>query len=270
MKKGSKISNLLTTAEQFTSKNSPAILTGLAIVGLVGTAVAAWKAAPKAERIIKAKKADMADVHPGDKETKRAVMKEAVKELAPVVAPVVVMGGATAACILGSNKVSSKRIAVLSAAYSISEKAVTDLNEKMQATLGDKKTQVIKEAVAKDRLKDVSVPKEEEIIITGNGKVKCCDLYNGRYFYSNAQKVGQAINELSANCASEMEVTLNEFYDLLEIPRKPIGDDLGWTVDDLNKGILPITYTAILNEEGEPCLAIDYDARMVRDFRTRY
>lgn len=270
MKQNQKLSTLLDTVEAFTSKNSPAILTGLAIVGVLATAAAAWKAAPKADQILKAKRKDLDDVRPNDKQAKRAVMSETIKELTPVVAPTIIMAGATTACIVGSNKASSRRIAALSAAYSISERAVADLNEKVQETLGTKKAQVIKEGITKDKLKATPAPKDNEIIVTGNGNVLCCDLYNGRYFYSNAQKIGLAINELSSNCASEMNVTLNEFYDLLDIPRKPVGDDLGWVADDLNKGVLPISYTAILTERGEPCLAVEYDARLVRDYKTFY
>jgi hypothetical protein len=84
-----------------TDKNSPAILTGIAVVGLVTTAVLAWKAAPKAQKIVEEHK-ERVDRLGGDvsEEEKREETVEVIKEMAPVVAPPIVMGAVTAACII--------------------------------------------------------------------------------------------------------------------------------------------------------------------------
>lgn len=121
----------------------------------------------------------------------------------------------------------------------------------------------------KDKVGTAPDPKDEkgQIIITSGGDNLCKDLYSGRFFRSNAQKIGQAINELTYDIQSDMYVSLNDFYDKLELPRIPLGDDLGWNIDDLVNRRLPICYTAILTDDGTPCLCVEYDANLRSDFR---
>lgn len=254
----------------FGDKNSPAILAGLAVVGLIATGAAAYKAGIKAHDILEKRKKDMEYVKINDKEAKRAVNKETAKALLPVIAPVVVMGTATAACMIGSTSISNRRIAVVSAAYSLSERTVKDLNAKMTETLGEKKTRAIKDSISKDRLDANSIPAEDKIIITGDGDVLCMDSYSGRFFKSNAEKIGQAVNKLSSDCMVDMYVSLNDFYEAINAPglrRIPMGEDLGWNLDDTINGRLPITVTAQLTEDSRPCLCIDYDISLRSDFR---
>lgn len=266
MKKVS-LRNLMTCAEDYGRRQAPALLTGLALAGLCVTVYKAYKAGTVIEEIIKEKKKDLEDVASDDKVTKRQVTKELVKEILPIATPVVAMGVATGACILGSNKISSKRIAVLSAGYSLAEKGLDDLNSKMKEVLGDKKTQEIKEKIVGDKLRESGPVDESKVIITGNGDVLCKDLYSGRYFRSNADKLGKAIRILSADCQSDYYVDLNDLYSLIGIPQIPAGDQFGWNSDDMIHGDLPITICAQLTEDGQPCLCLDYDVRVRADFR---
>lgn len=267
MLNASKIMKFVDKVENGAKKKSPAILTGLALVGLGITVYKAYKAGPKIEKILLEKKEDLKDCNSNDKSAKRQVIKEAVKEIVPVAAPVVVMTMATGGCILGAQTISSKRIAVLSAGYAMAERSVKDLNEKMTEILGEKKAKSIKDAIVKDRLAESGPIDEGKIIITGNGDVLCKDIYSGRYFRSNAEKIRQAIAELSADCMSDNYVELNELYGILGIPQIPLGSDFGWNSDDLIRGMLPITISAQVSENGEPCLCLDYDATIRSDFR---
>lgn len=266
--KTNKITEFLTKAEGFTKKNSPAILSGLAIVGVFTTAVSAYKAGPIAKKIQKQKEEDMKIVDPNDKAGKRAVAIEYVKEMTPVMLPTVISSAATVSCIVGSHTISNKRIAVLSAAYSLSESAVKDLNNKMNEMLGEKKARSIKDAIVKDKLQKDPPPEDNaQIIISGDGNVLCRDEYTKRYFYSNPEKIQQAINELSRDCQTDMYVSLNDFYELIHIEQVPMGNDLGWNIDDTIKGQLPISISAGLTDDKRPCLCIDYDISIRSDFR---
>lgn len=265
--KVNKLTKMISLIEGNVKKKSPAILTGLALVGLGITAYKAYKAGPKIEKILKEKREDLKSVAPEDKDAKRQVTKELVTEVAKEAAPVVIMMVATGACILGSQSISSKRIAVLSAGYAAAEKSINGLNTKMEEILGEKKTRAIKDAIVKDNIeKDGKVP-EDKVIITGNGDVLCKDLYSGRYFRSNAEKIRQAIAALSEDCRVDNYVELNELYGELGIPEIPLGSDFGWNVDDLVRGTLPISISAQISENGEPCLCLDYDTRVRADFR---
>lgn len=265
--KNNKIMNLVKKAEMFGKERQASILTGMALIGLGVTVYKAYKAGPKIKAILDEKKKDLADTDPDDKATKSQVIKEAVKEITPIAAPVIIMTVATGACIVGSNTVSSKKIAVLTAGYKVAEKTANDLNDKMNEILGEKKARSIKDAIVKDGLKKDGPVDESKIILTGNGEVLCKDVYSGRYFRSNAQKLGQAINQLSMDCIQENYVELNDLYDLIGIPQIPLGSDFGWNTDDLVQGTLPITFSAQLTEDGQPCLCLDYDVNPRADFR---
>lgn len=265
--KENKVSKWIDNLMEKGKKESPAILTGLGVLGLAATAYAAYKAGLKASIILEKHKKAMENIEKGDKEAKKEATIETVKSMTPVLLPPIIMGVASAACIIGSNTISSKRVAVLSAAYSLSERTVKDLNGKMTEILGEKKTRQIKDAITKDRLQKDDI-KEKEILLTGSGDVLCKDYYSGRFFRSSSQKVGLAVNKLSVMARNEMYVSLNDFYDLLNIPRLPLGEDFGWIAEDTeSNGNLPINLTAILTEEGVPCLCIDYEVMPRADFR---
>lgn len=267
--------DLLEKAEIFTRRNSPTILAGLAIVGVISTAYSSYKAGPRAEKILKAYREDMRDCRRDDKAAKRTVVGETIKKLIPVAAPPIITGTMTIACIVGSHSASSRRIAALSAAYSLSESTVKNLNLKMDEMLGEKKTRAIKDAIMKDKLKadvenDRKVLASDQFIMMGDGKVLCKDLYSGRMFWSNAEKIKQAIAKCSYDIVSDMYISLNDFYDAIDspqLPRIPMGDDLGWDIDDTMNGKLPITLTALLTDDDRPCLCLDYDINIRKDFR---
>lgn len=273
--KSNKVTEFLEKAEIFTKKNSPVILTGLAIVGVISTAYAAYKAGPRADKILEAYRKDMRDCHPNDKEAKRAVVGETVKKMIHVVAPPIIMGGTTITCIVGSHSVSSRRIAALSAAYSLSETTVKNLNNKMEEMLGEKKARAIKDSIMKDKLKadsekDKKILSDGQLVIPSDGTVLCKDLYSGRLFYSNAEKIKQAIAKCSYEIISDMYISLNDFYEAIDspqLPRIPMGEDLGWNIDDTINGKLPITLSALLTDDNKPCLCIDYDISVRGDFR---
>lgn len=263
-----KLKEAWNTVTNVVEKNSPEILTGLGVAGIFATAYMAYKASPKAHDILQKYHDDKQLIAPGDKETKKTVLAETAKDLIPVLLPPVMMGVATSACIIGGNRISSKRIAVLSAAYSLADSKLKDYQDKMLETLGDQKVQKVKEAIAKDHLdkNKENLPADGQIVIS-DGNVLCMDSFTGRYFPGNAEKLGQIINELSYDIVSDMYVSLNDLYDKIGLAPIPFGDDFGWNVDDTDRGRLPIYFTACLTDDKRPCLVLEYDVSCKNDFR---
>lgn len=266
-----KIMSGLGKLERFMSAKSPEILTGSAIAGALLSAYSWFKAGPKVERILENYREDVRLCDPRDRDAKAELKKHCVADVAMTVAGPVIMTGTTIGCIAGSHSESSKRIAALSAAYSISESTARNLETKMEEILGEKKTRQVKDAIIKDKLKkdteDGKLPDTNHIIMTGKGDVLCKDMYSGRYFRANAQFIENGIAELSYDILTEMYISLNEFYDKIGLDRIPMGDDLGWNIDDTDRGKLPITITAILTEDKTPCLCVDYRACLRTDYR---
>lgn len=266
-----KIVELSTKLTAWSVKNAPSLLTGAGFTGVFVTAYMAYKAGPQAERILAEHREVEEKVKESvgyNKEATRARAIETAKKLAPVVLPPIGMAIATGACVLGANSIASKRLAVLSAAYSISETALKDYQNKVTEMVDPKKMTKIKEGLAKDKLDKNPIKQNTEILMTGDGDVLCMDCYSGRYFRSNAQKIGQAVNELSADVQTDMYVSLNDFYNKLNIPAVPMGDDFGWNVDDLIRGQLDIEISAHLTPDKQPCLVVDYNIFPRSDFRS--
>lgn len=271
--KFAKIAGVVNKLELFTKRNTPTILMSFGIVGIVTTGYSAYKAGLKAEKIVEMYKQDIKDCKKDDKDAKREVTKELVKNIAPVIIPPIIFGSLSIACIIGSHTSSNRRIAALTAAYTLSENTVKGLNEKMEEILGEKKAKSIKDSLIKDKFKangGDKIPDESKIIITGDGNVLCKDMYTGRFFRSNSQKIEQVILKASSNIRNEMYLSLNEFYSELGLEPIPMGNDVGWNVEDLIEGRLPIEIAAILTEEGQPCICLEYNFDVKNNYKFYY
>jgi len=257
-----KIKTLGTKLFGFGKDKSPEILAALALAGVIKTAVDSFKAGPEAKKIIRQAKdkLDLAE----SKEEEREIKIVAAKQLARRMTPVVLDVALTGAAIVGSNRISNKRIVLLSAAYKMSETSLDSMNKKVREVLGDKKANDIRQSIAKEKFKEENEKhKDDTIIMTGDGHVICMDLYSEQKFYSNAQKIGAVINKLSARCLIERYITLNELYSELGIRSKRFGEEFGWNIDDIIEGQLPIYIGAELDENNQPVLTIDYTPKMI-------
>jgi hypothetical protein len=155
-----------------------------------------------------------------------------------------------------------KRQAALATAYTISESALREYQAKVVETIGEKKEQGVRAAIAKDKI-DQNPASQNTIIITGKGGLLCYDGVFGQYFESDNEKIRRAQNELNRQMIHDTYVSLNDFYYALGIPPIPAGDDLGWNV---NKGLIDCKFSAQLSEGERPCLVIDYMIRPLQGY----
>lgn len=227
-------------------EHSPEILTGIGITGMVTTTVLAVRATPKALMLIEEKKRaeNLDSLPPID------VIKTTWKCYIPAAATCVV----SAACLIGASSVNLKRNAALAAAYTLSETALAEYQEKVVESVGEKKEKVIREKVTEEKIKKNPVSKNE-VIITGNGTSLCFDPLSGRYFNSNRDHINRVVNELNKRMVDDMYVSLDEFYDEIGLNHVDLGDGLGWCVD---KGLIKIDFDAHLADDGTPCLVLVY------------
>lgn len=239
------VSKLLKGVKTFASNHSPEILTGIGIAGMVTATVLAVKETPKALMLIE-------DAQYEKKDTLTA--PEKFKACWRCYIPAAVTGAASIACLVGASSVNLRRNAALATAYKLSETALTEYREKVIETVGDKKEQLVREKIDKDHLEKNPVT-NSNVIITGNGDTLCYDSLFGRYFNSDIDKIKRAINELNRDMISDMYVSLNDFYDRLDLDHIEIGDDLGWNVDD---GLIDVDFGSQLASNGRPCITLNY------------
>ena len=248
------VQKLIKDVRHTMKKHSPEILTGIGIAGMITTTVMAVRATPKALMLIEERKID-----------------ERIEELSPMetvrttwtcYVPSALVGISSICCLIGASSVNFRRNAALATAYTLSESALKDYQEKVIETIGDKKEQGVRDAVAKERLERVPVS-TKEIIITQNGNTLCFDAISGRYFKSDIDIIKKAVNELNRTMLDEMYISLNDLYYELGLGNIPLGDDLGWNVND---GFIDLGFSSQLAEDGTPCLVIDYSVAPKYDY----
>lgn len=258
------LTKLFKGAQQALTKHSPEILTGIGIAGMVTTTVLAVKATPKALRLIEDEKCRQNRELIQEAEESGAEMCRQVGHLKPMdmikttwkcYVPAAITGVASIACLIGANSVSAQRMAALTAAYKISETALTEYREKVVETIGEKKEQVVRDAVAKDKLEKNPVSRNE-VIITETGSTLCYDAYSGRYFKSDRDKILKAINEINSSMLEDGYVSLNSFYYEINLPETKIGDNVGWRYDK-DRFVKPC-FSSQLDDTGKPCMVVDF------------
>lgn len=254
-------------------KHSPEILTGIGIVGMITTTILAVRATPRALFLIEEEKRNLnrellAEAKKNGQENCTKVSKlkpmELVRTTWVCYIPAAVTGTLSIACLIGASSVNARRNAALATAYSLSESALKEYQEKVIENIGEKKEQGIRNSIAKDKLERDPVA-NKEVIITGRGETLCYDTITARYFKCDIEKLRKIENELNQRLISEMYISLNEFYYEIGLRQTGVGDDLGWNIDN---GLINLEFSSQLAEDGTPCLVIGYRIAPRYDFRT--
>ena len=240
-------------------KHSPEILTGIGIAGMLSTTVLAVRATPKALMLIEEKKREKKFTIIKDGGDPELTRFEVVKVAWKPYIPAAVTGVASIVCLVGASSVNARRNAALAAAYALSETTLADYKEKVVETIGEKKAQEVKDAIAKDKVENDPVS-HKEIVITDKGETLCYDALSGRYFKSDIEYIRRAVNNLNERLLFDTHISLNEYYDEIGLEEIfPMGENLGWTVDpdSANKGLIELDFSSQL-AEGTPCLVVGF------------
>lgn len=231
-------------------QNSPTILTGLSVAGLVTTTVMAVKATPKAIQILEERREEEKDLN---EDFKDFTWEGVVKETWKCYIPAGLMGVATITCMICANSINLRRNAALASVYSLAETTLKEYQAKVVETIGEKEEQKIRHSIAQDKVNSM---KPESIIITGSGDVLCLDLTSKRYFKSSYDKIKKVENQLGYELLNSMTLSLNEVYGMLNLEPTSVGWDIGWDVN--RDGRVEIDITTSLGQNNEPCLVMDF------------
>ena len=243
-------------AERVLTKYSPGILTGIGIAGMIGATFMAVKATPKALYLIETKKEES--------EVEELTPVETIKTCWKCYIPATLTTVLSAVCLIGASTVSAKRNAALATAYSISEAALREYQEKVVEVVGEKKEKAVRDAVAKDQIERDPVTKSEVVIIDSNSNTLCYEPLSGRYFKSTIDKIKKAEIKLDRQMIQEMYVSLNDFYWEIGLDETDLGDKMGW---NLSKGYMDLSFSSQLADDGTPCAVIVYGIPPVYDYQ---
>ena len=228
-------------------RKSPEILTGIGIAGFFTSTVLAVQATPKAMEKIKEKKA----------KTRKEKVKAAWKCYIPTGITMV----ASSACLIGSTSIQGRRNAALATAYSLSESALKAYTEKVIETIGEKKEKQIRSAIAQDAVNERGVVPQEQIIFTGNTRRSTTEFYDEfshQTFYSSIDRLEKVRNDLNARRLREHFISVNEFYDELNLKHIPkVGDEIGWHVE---RDEIELDFHAVLQDD-RPVIVMEFKTR---------
>lgn len=244
------------SAGRVLTKYSPGILTGIGITGMIGATFMAVKATPKALYLIEAKKEES--------EVEELTPVETIKTCWKCYIPATLTTVVSAACLIGASTVNAKRNAALATAYSISEAALREYQEKVVEVVGEKKEKAVRDAVAKNQIERDPVTKSEVVIIDSNSNTLCYEPLSGRYFKSTIDKIKKAEIKLDRQMIQEMYVSLNDFYWEIGLDETDLGDKMGW---NLSKGYMDLSFSSQLADDGTPCAVIVYGIPPVYDYQ---
>lgn len=243
---------LYNNAGRFMSKNLPTILMSTGIIGMVSGTVLACYETPKAIKLLEERKESL--------EKDELSKLETVVAVAPAYWKPAAVSFMSIVCIIYANNISLKRQAAALAAYTLSENKLKDYKDAVIKTVGEKKSEEIKDKVAEEAIKNAPQTTPSQPVIFTGGDHLCFDSVSGRYFRSSIEKVKQAVNETNQVLLTDGDVSLNELYYRLGLEEVSLGEYLGWS-HRASGEMIDISYSSQLTKEGEPCLVLEYNVQ---------
>lgn len=256
----------LKTLKPFVVKHQPEILIGMGIAGMIFSTVSAVKATVNAQKAMQNYKADgyiNGDYKfiDGKRKDQTLTKTDVIKLTWKYYIPTAISMAISVPCIIAGNRISNTRNMALAAAYTISETALQEYQDKTRELIGPKKEQEIHEAVSKD-IVDKSYGKSQ-ILLTGDGESLFHEPISGRYFKSNWNKILKAANELNADAITDPfgQITLTQWYNIIGLEGTSMSDDMGWTIMNGVSGLIDIQVDSVLTPDNTPCGSIHYNNR---------
>lgn len=259
------------------NENSTTILTVVGVVGTVTTAYLTGRASFKAAELIAEEKKKNSVLIPAEEkkddlgnsvpvfERKDLELKEKILLVWPQYIPAATVCITTVVSIVVANKISSKKIAALTIASGISERALQEYKTKVVEKLGERQERNLRDELAQDRVTK-NPQKPGQVVVIGTGKVLFYDQHTGRYFESTVEDVKKAINKINHDIIHFMSVSLSEFYDELGMPATTYTDSVGWNTDNM----VDVSFSTTLSPDNQPCIAIDFNRAPTADYSNPY
>jgi hypothetical protein len=235
-------------------KNSPELLMGAGVVGIIGSTVLACKATLKADLVINDAKYKLEKIKYARQELSEDYSDtDYQKDLAltygqaavgfmKLYAPAVTLGALSIGCILGAHGIMKKRNLALVAAYKAVEQSYSDYRKRVIAEYGEEKDRLLKNGITQMKVteKDENGKKITKTVetITPDGLSQYARFFDeSSVNWTKTPEYNLTFLKCQQNYANDQlrirgHVFLNEIYDLLGIPRTQAGAIVGWVKDE--------------------------------------
>ena len=230
------------------SNPNPKLLVAVGIAGFVTTAVLAGKAAVKANELIIEKKEEL--------NVDKLDPKELVKTTYKCFIPPMVSGVLSTACILGANSMHAKKTAALATAYQVAQVGINEYKDSVVELIGEEKEEEIAKRTVEKKMPTIEVEKTKcDADLNKNDLVLCYDVFAGRGFYSNKNKIMSAVNEVNSRIYHENSASLNYFYECAGAKPNKLGELMGWNTSFRR---ISVDIYGDVTKEGVPYLAVEF------------
>jgi len=242
------------TAEKLVIDNSPLILSALGAGASVLASVQFTKATFKAAKRIQDAQF-VINTHEKSRPMSKGEKVELVWKL--YILPAGTLGIAVSSIVL-AQRINMKRAAALAAAYSLSQDHFDEYREKILAKFGTTKEQQARDEIAQDQVNRT----ENRLVLVDSTDVLCFDQYSERYFRGSMERLKQAMNTINFRLNTRGFASLSDFYELIGLKPTVWSDEVGWN----NKNQLDLHFSSTLTQEGQPCIAFEYNINPFRSY----
>lgn len=246
----SQITSIAGKARKFVADNSPMILTGMAVAGVITTTYLAVKNTPRAYMDIQ---------HAESERTDPLTNVEKVRLTYHYYIPAAVTGSLTIGAIIMAHSVNARRQAAFISAYTLVETKYRDYQQKVAEHIGDKKEQAVRDDLAQDYAN--ANAGSAQLIVNNEDTQQFLDMMSGRKFTSTVDKVRKAENRLNFQLNNEPYASLNDFYDALGVPHISMGEELGWRAGRM----VDIRLSTVLDND-RAVITLDFSVEPIRDY----
>lgn len=245
------VGNALAPVSKYYISHENVILPAAQVGLSLAQAAVIFRNADKIKSTIADAKTFIAQSH--SKDEVNNIYKETLKTLAPLVLPIILLTTAQIVIAVKSKKamdLKDKKVKELSDAMAVANNAIVTyqaFQKEAEKKLGAKKTDEIKEGIAKEIIKENPEKKENSMIdttpATANEVYHYYDTFGGRYFWStlSPSSIREKISALSIKFTKEewnqfdengsAYATVNDIYRLIDdnLVLRQRGDMFGWS-----------------------------------------
>lgn len=233
-----KVVNAITSnVGKFYIAHESAILTGGTIGFSIATTAVTYHNSDKIHYILR-EAAKMLNVCEND-DQKKQVYTSTLKQLAPLVTPILIFQASTIGCAVFAKKQSDKRIAELAGALTVAQQAVSyyqTFQKEAEEALGEKKYEKLQNDIYKNQ--EVDGRRFTAIASEGApGEVLIIDKYSGRPFWCTTDRIENAAREYSRRLTPSGgydQQSINDLYELIgnsDLTPTDLGEKFGHIAD---------------------------------------
>lgn len=225
-------------------KNSPGVLFGVGVIGMVGSTVLACRATLKMDEVLEdakskfetARTLDHPDYSERDrqKDTTVIYVQTGVK-IVKLYSPALIVGGLSLAALTRSHNILNRRNAALTAAYAALEKGFKEYRARVVDKYGEEQDRNFRYGTQQVEIVDPGTQKKRIVTRVGPGDPSIYARFfdNGSPSWSKEPEYNLIFLKCQQNYANDLlrargHVFLNEVYDMLGIPRSKAGAVVGW------------------------------------------